>query len=127
MDGQDESTRQLIQRFLTRMDFIEHTLVNQNLGTMREDIQAIRDDMRRTERARILEAEDAFIADALAAAPGPVRAQAPASTPAQAPTPAPASAPPAPTHQVAGDPVNAFAIGWGSSRPRGRPSSARKV
>ena len=121
MEGHDESTRQLIQRFLSRMDFIEHTLVNQNIGSMRDDIQAIRDDMRRTERARILEAEDAFIADALAAAPRPTRVQDTASTPAQAPTPAPASAPPAPAPQASGDPVNPFAIGVGHRGPGADP------
>ena len=74
-DGQSDQMQQLLQRLLTRMDFIEHRLVGDaraDLLDYNDQLQDMRDQVNEWQRARELEAQDSLIADTVAAAPRPV-------------------------------------------------------
>ena len=77
MDAQESIPTELLQRRLTRLDFVEYTLVKQNAN----DVKRVRDDVDHIRRARLQEQEDTLIADAYAYAP---RAQPQAAAPAPA-------------------------------------------
>ena len=67
-DGQgNDVSQQLLQRLLTRVDFIEHTLISgqkSDVDNTRHELESVRETVRRMERARQLEAQDLAWADA---------------------------------------------------------------
>ena len=72
-DGQgNDVTLQLLQRLLTRIDHLEFNVVGNQRAEVedaREEIESVRETVKRMERARQLEAQDIAWADAWARAP----------------------------------------------------------
>ena len=100
MDAQGQDmTPQLLQRLLSRLDFIEYRLIRDNQSDTVEQVERLRTDMTKFREAARLEAADRALADAWAVAPryAHVGHRGPGAEPMRpAPARAPAPAAPAP-------------------------------
>ena len=86
MDSQSDTTQQLVQRLLTRMDHLEYRLIRDtrhDVEHTHDELSQLRSVVGHMQKARKMEAEDSLVANTLAEAP---RAQ-PAHAPARAPAP----------------------------------------